>query len=142
MSLELQQKVYTTCRQGLKPERVIPAPVKSFSGIRSVWMGKMREKNPKHPSPEKWWLRQRRDRTGRSPPGTMYSPAESPAISAGHKGFCEPWSYPVASSPAQPEFKYPKRAFSRSGNRESKSFTTPLSKHHSPKGDEGLGGVG
>lgn len=45
MSLELHQKVYTTCRQGLKPEHVIPAPVKSFSGIRSVWTGEAEEKN-------------------------------------------------------------------------------------------------
>lgn len=47
----------------------------------------------------------------------------------------------MASSQAQPEFKYPKRFFSRGGNGESKAFTTPLTKCRSPKGDEGLGGV-
>lgn len=46
MSLERWQKAYTTRRQGLKPEHVIPAPVKSFSGIRSVWTGEDEEKKP------------------------------------------------------------------------------------------------
>lgn len=102
-------------------------------GFTASGQEKLRKKNPKTPSPEKWWLRQQRDRTGRSPPGTTYSPAEPPAISAGHKGFCEPWSYLMASSPAQPEFNHPKRVFSRRGIRESKAFTSPLSEHPSPR---------
>lgn len=47
MSLERRPKVYTARRQGLKPEPVIPAPVRSFSGIRSVWMGEDEDKKNK-----------------------------------------------------------------------------------------------
>lgn len=120
MSLELQQKVYTTHRQGLKPEHVIPAPVKSFSGIRSVWTGEDEKKNP---------FPLRIDGWGRGETGQAVL-LLAPCPSAGHRGLCKPWSYIVASPQAQPHFSYPKRVFRRKMNGKREEFPTPVTKCH------------
>lgn len=96
MSLELQQKAYTAHRQGLKPERIIPAPVKSFSGIHSVWTGEDEgKKTQPFPLRNDGWGRGERGHAG-----SLLAPclsAGSAATSVGQRRLCKPCSYIVAS---------------------------------------------